>query len=52
MSLYGPNGFEADLPELISGRWNHACAGYYDDLDYFVLLVVGGINYKGVSILI
>ena len=42
MTKYGPEGFIADLPDLITGRWDHACAGYYDDLDHFVLLVVGG----------
>ena len=36
---YGPEGFIADLPDLITGRSNHACAGYYDDQDHFVLLV-------------
>ena len=43
VSQYGPEGFIADLPELITGRWDHACAGYYDDMDNFVLLVAGGI---------
>ena len=42
MTQYGPEGFIADLPDLIRGREEHACAGYYDDLDHFVLLVVGG----------
>ena len=42
MTQYGPDGFIDDLPELITGRKFHACAGYYNDLDHFVLLVVGG----------
>lgn len=47
MSKYGPEGFQADLPELITGRWKHACAGYYDEQDHFVLLVVGGVTNDG-----
>ena len=43
VTQYGPGGFIADLPELKMGRWDHACAGYYDDLDHFVLLVAGGM---------
>ena len=39
---YRGDGFQRDLPSLIRGRSEHACSGYYDDQDYFVLLVVGG----------
>ena len=42
MSQYGPEGFIADLPDLVNGRWDHACAGFHDDEDQFVLLVAGG----------
>ena len=42
MTQYAQQGFTADLPDLITGRWDHACGGYHDDLDHFVLLVVGG----------
>ena len=42
MTQYAQQGFTADLPDLITGRWDHACAGYNDDQDHFVLLVVGG----------
>ena len=44
MSQYGPEGYLKDLPVLITGRHNHACAGYYRE-DNFVLLVAGGKNY-------
>ena len=42
VTQYAQQGFTADLPDLITGRWDHACAGYNDDQDHFVLLVVGG----------
>ena len=44
VSQYSPQGVLADPPHLITGRWDHACAGFYDDLDNFVLLVVGGLS--------
>ena len=44
MTQYGTEGFMADLPELITSRYGHACAGYYDDKDQLVLLVAGGFN--------
>ena len=52
MSQYSPAGFQADLPELNLGRWDHACAGYYDDLEHFVLLVAGGNDFEGVNTII
>ena len=30
------------FPKLRRGRFSHACAGYYNSNDQFVLLVVGG----------
>ena len=52
VSQYGPQGFLADLPELITGRAYHACAGFYDGSDNFLLLVAGGWNYDGRSTLL
>ena len=44
VSQYGLEGFIEDLPELNIGRNDHACAGYYDDTDHFILLVMGGVE--------
>ena len=44
VTQYGPEGFIADLPQLITGRNHHACAGYNNDQDNFVLLVHGGFD--------
>ena len=46
VTQYGSNGFQSDLPELNTGRYWHACAGYHMDEDHFVLLVVGGCHGK------
>ena len=44
MSQYDASeGFRADLPELVTGRYSHACSGYYDG-DNLVLLVTGGLE--------
>ena len=43
VTQYGPGGFRADLPKLLTGRGYHACAGYYDG-DHYVLLVAGGTD--------
>ena len=50
VSQYGPQGFLADLPELITGRGYHACTGYYDGSYNFVLLVAGGWYYNGMRL--
>ena len=42
VTQYGPEGFRAELPELGRGRRYHACGGYYDREDHFVLLVADG----------
>ena len=42
VAKFGPNGFIKSLPDLKTGRTRHACAGYYNAQDHFVLLVVGG----------
>ena len=39
---FGPNGFIEFLPSLKTDRTRHACAGYYNAQDHFVLLVAGG----------
>ena len=44
VAKYGPYGFIDSLPNLNTGRINHACAGYYNAEDNFVLLVAGGID--------
>lgn len=46
MTKYSPDGYLEDLPELITGRWGHACAGYHA-LGHFVLLVAGGTTNDG-----
>ena len=33
---------QVNFPQLRRGRFDHACAGYYNDEDQFVLLVAGG----------
>ena len=43
VTKYGPEGDLEDLPQLLTGRTNHACAGYYQE-DNFVIIVAGGIN--------
>ena len=53
VTKFGPNGFLEFLPNLKTGRKDHACAGYYDAQDHFVLLVVGGrTNSRGESAVI
>ena len=47
VTQYGPDGFLRDLPELNTGRFDHACSGYYNQQDVFVLLVVGGRTEAG-----
>ena len=44
VAKFGPNGFIEFLPNLKTGRNDHACAGYYDAQDRFVLLVAGGAD--------
>ena len=39
---YGLDGFREELPSLNKGRWDHGCAGYYNEDNKFVLLVTGG----------
>ena len=33
---YNEDGFVEDLPELISGRWSHACSWYINSQDKMV----------------
>ena len=47
VARFGPNGFIDFLPNLNAGRNGHACAGYYDAQDHFVLLVAGGYEISG-----
>ena len=42
VTQYSFNGSRVDLPDLNTGRYDHACSGYYNQQDQFVLLVVGG----------
>ena len=42
VAKFGPNGFIEFLPSLKTERTRHACAGYYNAQDHFVLLVAGG----------
>ena len=42
VAKFGPNGFIEFLPSLKTDRTRHACAGYYNAQDHFVLLVAGG----------
>ena len=42
VAKFGPDGFIEFLPDLNTGRNHHACAGYYNAQDNFVLLVAGG----------
>ena len=42
VTRYSPDGSSKDLPDLNIGRNRHACSGYYNQRDHFVLLVVGG----------
>ena len=42
VSKYGLGGFLEELPPLTKGRWDHACSGYYNEDNKFVLLVTGG----------
>ena len=44
VAKFGPNGFIEFLPNLKTGRTEHACAGYYNAQDRFVLLVAGGLT--------
>ena len=39
------SGYIEDLPLLIKGRSDHACAGFYNYAGKFVLLVAGGESY-------
>ena len=47
VTKFGPNGFIEFLPNLNTGRIHHACAGYYNAQDHFVLLVAGGYTISG-----
>ena len=47
VAKFGPNGFIESLPNLKTGRRDHACAGYYNAQDHFVLLVAGGQTISG-----
>ena len=49
VTKYSGDGFQEDLPPLKTGRKDHACSGFYDDQDYFVLLVAGGKEDKSNS---
>ena len=42
VTRYSPDGSSKDLPALNTNRFSHACSGYYNQKDHFVLLVVGG----------
>ena len=42
VTKYSGEGFQEDLSPLKTGRKDHACSGYYNDEDHFVLLVAGG----------
>ena len=44
VAKFGPDGFIEFLPNLKTGRVNHACTGYYDAQEHFVLLVAGGYD--------
>lgn len=44
VAKYGQDGFIEFLPNLNTGRIDHACAGYYNAENNFVLLVVGGVD--------
>ena len=44
VAAFGPNGFIEFLPNLNNGRIHHACAGYYNAQDQFVLIVAGGLD--------
>ena len=46
VTRYSPDGSSKDLPALNTDRFSHACSGYYNQKDHFVLLVVGGIGGK------
>ena len=51
VAKYGTKGFLADLPQLNTRRHSHACAGFYNEEDNFLLLVAGGHNdYHGEAI--
>ena len=41
-SRYSAGGYAGELPELITSRYNHACAGYRNQAGAPVLLVAGG----------
>ena len=47
VSKYGPEGFLEELPDLNKRRVDCACAGYYNQDDRFVLLVIGGGESRG-----
>lgn len=47
VTKYSGEGFLDDLPPLNMGRKGHACSGFYNDEDYFVLLVAGGKEDNG-----
>ena len=47
VSKYSGEGFLQDLPPLKTGRKEHACSGYYNEEDNFVLLVAGGMEDSG-----
>ena len=44
VTKYGPVGFLKSFPPLRTGRYDHACSGYYDQEEHFILLVAGGYN--------
>ena len=47
MSKYGREGFKSSMPSLRTGRYDHACAGYYKQTingPIFVLMVAGGME--------
>jgi len=44
VTKYDTNGWIEDLPELNTGRLNHGCAHFYNNLNELVYLVAGGLS--------
>ena len=49
VTRYSPSGSAQPLPRLLTGRYDHACAGYRQSDQQLVLLVVGGKTGTGSS---
>merc|ERR1719348_2788193 len=50
VTRYSLGGFEEDMPPLQEGRMDHGCGTYYREDGTQVMVVAGGMDYKGLHV--